>query len=295
VPVPAVQCADPGDDPFVCIASVTLDEDDNLIAPFTTINFDAEIGSAPAQHIHFYFPVGSMVEDQTNAGATGPDPGSWVIWDEPAVFGPGGPSGSYSLADAQAVGASELCAIVVSADHEAFPDTGNCVPINLSRSGGSAASATTTTPGPTTTIRPTTTIPPTTTTSEPADVECADPGTDRFVCIRSVSVDADGGLVAPFDATNFEPFIGGAPNHHIHFYFPVGVIAENQLNAGTSGPSPGGWRIWDTPSTFGPGGNVAAYTVDEAAAVEATELCALVADAQHQVIADSGNCVEIPS
>jgi hypothetical protein len=114
------------------------------------------------------------------------------------------------------------------------------------------------------------------------------------VCILSVSVDRAGNLIVPFEARGFEPFIGGPPNRHIHFYFPVGSMATDPNNAGRGGPNPGDWRLWDMPNPFGPGGRLSAYTAADARAVGATRICALVADSTHVVTPGTGNCLDLP-
>ena len=116
-----------------------------------------------------------------------------------------------------------------------------------------------------------------------------------FVCITSVSVDAQQNLVIPFEARGFSPLIGPAPNRHIHFYFPVGSMAADPANAGTSGPSPGDWVLWDQPNPFGPGGQIAPYTVADARQVAARSICVLVADAAHAVTPGTGNCLDLPA
>src|SRR4029079_10799936 len=122
-----------------------------------------------------------------------------------------------------------------------------------------------------TTAAPTPTAAPTTAASTTAASTTAAPTTTAaarcehtavpFVCITATSVDAQQNLVIPFEARGFSPLIGPAPNRHIHFYFPVGSMAADPANAGTSGPSPGDWVLWDQPNPFGPGGQIAPYTV----------------------------------
>lgn len=125
---PAANCpASAG--PFVCLLRVDLDGAGNLVVPFEVRNFDPVIGAPPALHIHFYFDVEPMRSDPNAAGAAGQPPGSWILWDKPNPFGPGGPRAAYSLADARAVGAQQVCGLVANADHVVTPGTGNCVPI----------------------------------------------------------------------------------------------------------------------------------------------------------------------
>ena len=93
----------------------------------------------------------------------------------------------------------------------------------------------------------------------------------------------------------FDPFIGPAPNRHIHFFFPVGSMATDPSNAGSGGPSPGDWVLWDEPNPFGPGGNQLPYRVEDARDVDAREICVLVADSQHVVEVGTGNCLPLPA
>ena len=114
------------------------------------------------------------------------------------------------------------------------------------------------------------------------------------MCITAVGVDAAQNLVIPFEALGFDPFIGPAPNRHIHFYFPVGTMASDPSNAGSGGPSPGDWVLWDEPNPFGPGGNQSPYQVADAREVDAREICVLVADSEHAVSVGTGNCLPLP-
>lgn len=99
----------------------------------------------------------------------------------------------------------------------------------------------------------------------------------------------------PFTVVGYDPLIGVEPNRHVHFYFNVGPMAANQLNAGSNGPDPADWVQWDVPNPMGPGGAQRGYTVADARDVKATELCILVADALHTVVAGSGNCMALPA
>ncbi len=124
-------------------------------------------------------------------------------------------------------------------------------------------------------------------------VDCTPVGSP-YACIESLAVDANGNIIAEYDTTGFFPLIGSAPNRHVHFFFPVGPIAEDPQNAGTGTDNRGRWIAWDDP-VFGPDGSVAGYSIDQANEVDATELCVLVANADHSVIVDTGNCVPLPA
>ncbi len=125
---PVTATCDNTTNPFVCITSLGIDSNGFLVATFDASGFLPLVGPAPNQHVHFYFPVGSMADDQLNAGSSGPDLGEWILWDE-AVFAPGPGGVSYSLEDALSVGATELCALVASSSHEVTPGSGSCIPL----------------------------------------------------------------------------------------------------------------------------------------------------------------------
>ncbi|MPY93710.1 MAG: hypothetical protein GEV08_11810 [Acidimicrobiia bacterium] len=161
---------------------------------------------------------------------------------------------------------------------------------------GSTASSTTASTAPDTTpsTAATTTTTPTTVAADP----CANPSGGFFVCISDIRAAGDD-LVVDYEALEYEPKIvaPGGLERHIHFYFPVGPMAENPENAGTGGPTPGSWIIWDVPSPFrnGQRQDIGGYTVQNAQQVGATQLCALVADAVHTVYPGTGNCVDLPT
>jgi hypothetical protein len=68
---------------------------------------------------------------------------------------------------------------------------------------------------------------------------------------------------------------------HIHFFYNT-VAPEN---AGSPGSGP--WELYAGPVPF------TRYTTSNRPAA-ATQICALVANPNHSVIADSGNCIDIP-
>jgi len=72
--------------------------------------------------------------------------------------------------------------------------------------------------------------------------------------------------------------------HHLHFFFDD--VAPQ--NAGTNGNPPGKWVIWDVPSPF-TGMKVADRPAD------ANRICVLVANSNHEIELDTGNCVDIPA
>ncbi len=71
------------------------------------------------------------------------------------------------------------------------------------------------------------------------------------------------------------------PGQHIHFFF--NTVPPEQAGVPGAGP----WKIYGGPRPF------TGYTFDNKPAA-ATQMCALVANANHTVIAGSGNCVDLP-
>ncbi|MEK6256368.1 MAG: serine/threonine protein kinase [Chloroflexota bacterium] len=71
------------------------------------------------------------------------------------------------------------------------------------------------------------------------------------------------------------------PGQHIHFFF--NNIPPDQAGVGGSGP----WYVWGGPRPFDK------YTLGERPA-GATQICAMVANPNHTVIMDTGNCFDLP-
>lgn len=76
-------------------------------------------------------------------------------------------------------------------------------------------------------------------------------------------------------------FIESSSGRHIHFFF-------NNINPDDAGfPGPGPWFMHTGPRPF-----IAATLADRP--TEATQICALVAEVNHEVIPNSGNCMDLP-
>ena len=105
----------------------------------------------------------------------------------------------------------------------------------------------------------------------------------RYVQIDTVTASGSAYAVE-FTPYNFVPLIGsGDQDFHIHFFWN----SVEPQNAGTNGPAPGDWFLYDGGSPF------TGYTF-AARPPEATQMCALVADSAHGVTLGSGNCVTLP-
>lgn len=133
-------------------------------------------------------------------------------------------------------------------------------------------------PAPPTDEPPTEAPPP-----EPTGPPTEDLPGGRYVQIDSITAEGQSYAIN-FTPYNFDPLIGSGPqDFHIHFFWDT---VEPQ-NAGTNGPNPGSWELYDGASPF------TAFSF-AARPPEATQLCALVADAAHGVTVGSGNCATLP-
>lgn len=118
---------------------------------------------------------------------------------------------------------------------------------------------------------------------EPAGPPTEDLPGGRYVQIDAITAEGNSYAVS-FTPLNFTPLIGTGPqDYHIHFFWNT---LEPQ-NAGTNGPNPGEWFLYDGASPFN------GWTFGDRPP-EATQMCALVADAAHGVTVGSGNCVTLP-
>ncbi|MFN0028955.1 MAG: Hsp70 family protein [Acidimicrobiales bacterium] len=167
-----------------------------------------------------------------------------------------------------------------------------------SPSTGSLSTGSTPTPATPTTTRPTapatspTTSPPA--VVDPASLPLPEDCQDRpspFVCALAVHFDEDGQLVVPFRT---QGYVADISARHIHFFFPNHPeIAEDPNNAGTGGTKhDNNWILWDDPNPFG---GPTAYGIEAVQAAQATEICVLVADPQHRVLPNTGNCLPLPT
>ncbi|NLD75904.1 MAG: Hsp70 family protein [Acidimicrobiales bacterium] len=126
----------------------------------------------------------------------------------------------------------------------------------------------------------------------PAPTPC--PDAPATACITDLIVEADGSLTATYVTSGYTPELEPVSDH-IHFYFDS-VVGDDERNAGTAG-SGGDWRLWDAPNPFRATGGEqgrTGYTIADADAVGAEQLCSIVADPNHAVVPGTGNCMAIP-
>jgi serine/threonine protein kinase len=129
---------------------------------------------------------------------------------------------------------------------------------------------------PTATLEPTATNPPLPTATNPPLPTATTAVTQLSVRINSISLDGDRYVV------NYETFgyTETLPGTHVHFFFNTVPPAQ----AGVPGSGP--WILYGGPRPFTGYG-----TGDRGSA---SQMCALVANPDHSVIANSGNCANLP-
>ncbi len=98
-----------------------------------------------------------------------------------------------------------------------------------------------------------------------------------YVRINSIN------LVGNNYSVDYETFgyLEKLPGMHVHFFF--NTVAPDQAGMPGNGP----WKLYGGPRPF------TGYTTNQQPA-GATQMCALVANANHTVIAGSGNCFDLP-
>ena len=97
-----------------------------------------------------------------------------------------------------------------------------------------------------------------------------------YVQINSISLNQSN-YVVEYETFNYTEAIPGV---HIHFFF--NSVAPEQAGVGGDGP----WYVWGGPRPF------TGYTTGERGT--ASQICALVANADHSVVLNTGNCYDLP-
>ncbi len=125
------------------------------------------------------------------------------------------------------------------------------------------------------------------TTVPPCDVS-----TGRCSSIDSIAIEGDH-YVATYRTDGFDPLMresgGSDADHHVHFFFNTFQI--DQVGSNAPADRRGVWTVWDLPSGGGE------FRFDEAKVADrgsATHLCIGVADANHGISTEGGDCIELP-
>lgn len=134
-------------------------------------------------------------------------------------------------------------------------------------------------PPPTPTNPPPSNTPPPTNTPEPTSTPTITPTPtpDLFVVINNITIENDV-YVVEYETFGYTEAL---PGRHVHFFFNT-VLPEN---AGSPGSGP--WELYGGPRPF------KGYRVSDRPS-QATQMCALVANANHSIIPNSGTCKDLP-
>jgi hypothetical protein len=146
--------------------------------------------------------------------------------------------------------------------------------IGMDEPDASITAAPTITHNPTATETPLPTSVPTPTISPTATIPVGVP----FSRINGISIDNQGNYIVNYETFEFTETL---PGMHVHFFFNT----VPQEEAGIPGDGP--WYLWGGPRPFD------GYRLSDRPQV-ATQMCILVANADHSVQLNSGNCVILP-
>jgi|GEM_PF-1036454 len=299
---PAGENGDPAEPASVTIVDVTLDEEGRYVAAYETEGLPEAMTD---RHLHFFFD--NVPPEEAGAPASGP----WLRYYGPSPFT------GYTAQDRPA-NAGLLCAQVNNPDHTPVAGTAHCAPlpdvVTVSAEGslqcrmgpgnehpvaaelpagepalvlGLAPNElwwNVVTPGD----RGATCWLSTVGTNVTGDIsrlplveapEEQDPAARPMAAIEGIGIDEKGRYSAVFTVINFEPAYPGGT--HMHFFWntfspeDVGIGGEaNRLSHGSLEPF-AGFPTDERPPT-------------------ATDLCVVVANPNHTVIPESGNCYPLP-
>ena len=285
--------------PYSRILDITI-RDQSYVVEYETFEY-AEV--LPGMHVHFFF--NTVPPEQAGSPGAGP----WYVWGGPRPFDRASQAERPDLA-------TQMCILVANTNHSVQLNTGNCYTlpdivavvtgINMTCKAGPAPEYTDAAPLPAGEILLARGISPdeswwnVVNPLDPSDT-CWVPLVDtvvsgdisslplvqppelisapgKFIEITQIDLNAEGRYVVEYKITGFTEQL---PGTHIHFFFnttspeQVGISGTgSRLMYG--GPSPfTGYRSIDRPA-------------------QAAEICALVANPDHSIIFDSGNCMKLP-
>lgn len=311
-PIPATPTAEifptatiPAGIPFVRINEISLDGQGEYVVDYETFEFTEQL---PGQHIHFFF--NTVTADQAGVPGNGP----WILYGGPRPFT------QYKSSD-RPPDAWQMCALVANSNHSVQMDSGICFPLpdvtqvfalkdtvcrfgpgdDYPQTGTLAAFDSSPAdglsqdeawwfidhpekPGDSCWVSKHGTkfigdlaalrlvdAPPMPTGGPPI-------GDTPFVEIKTISVDEQSHYVVEYQTYNFTEEL---PGTHLHFFFDTTPADQTGITGGGArlmfgGPSPfTGYSVSDRPT-------------------EAAKICVLVANPDHTVITDSGNCFALP-
>ncbi|HEY8543457.1 MAG TPA: hypothetical protein VIL36_00355, partial [Acidimicrobiales bacterium] len=92
------------------------------VEDFDPVIVDAQRGTPEDHHVHFFFDT----TPPEHAGTNSPTPGRWTVWDR-ALGGGELRFDAATVAEADELGARQLCVLVADAGHGVEQGSGNCV------------------------------------------------------------------------------------------------------------------------------------------------------------------------
>jgi hypothetical protein len=286
--------------PYSRINGISLNTAGIYVVEYETFEYTEYL---PGDHVHFFFDT--VTPDQAGSPGKGP----WKLYGGPRPFQ------GYRASD-RPDSATQLCILVANADHSVQANSGNCfilpdvnaaVPIyaDACLAGPDLAfpAITQLTPGEVLLVNGISADEAWWTVESPddptqtcwlqrnrsdfsgdistlplADTPVLPEGStsNLSVLITAISLDAQGRYSVEFTTSGFSPAL---PGTHIHFYFDI--YATEQTGSGGNRLMYGG----ESPFTGYSQTNLPQG---------ATQICALVANPDHTVIENSGNCYPLP-
>jgi hypothetical protein len=288
--------------PYVVIQGIELDPNLRYLVEYVTFEYTEAL---PGMHVHFFFDTVPPEE------AGRPADGNWYVWGGPRPFN------GFRAADRPKQSA-QMCALVANPDHSVQLNSGNCfvlpdvVAVTMLAEdnchegpapvypivadvqvydvflvqGISADELWWNVTDPTAPDQPACWLPGQSVKVD-GDISTlplveAPPLPEipagPSVAITGITLDASNRYEVMFSTQNFTPAL---PGTHMHFYFntfspeEVGITGEGKRLMYGGEPPFVGYTLADRPAG-------------------ATELCVLVANPNHTVVDDSGNCFPLP-
>jgi len=286
--------------PFAYIQEITTNQNGQYVVEYDTLEYVEEL---PGVHIHFFFNTVPQEE------AGNPGSGPWILYGGPRPF-------TGYRQNTRPSEATKMCSLVANPNHSIQEDSGNCMilpdinvvtiltetlcltgadqrfPSEASLDTGDIVFVNGISPDEAwwnVSIPETNNAPcwvPTDLAYFHGDlttvelVQPPDPASSglKMVEITSINVDSQDKYVVEYSVSGFDQNL---PGTHIHFFFDTVKPEEVGMSGG------GNRLMYGGPSPFTGYG-----TADKPTG--ATRLCALIAQPDHTVLLDSGNCFPLP-
>ncbi len=289
--------------PFVFFKSIALDDAGFYIVDYDTLEYVEEL---PGTHVHFFFDT--VPPEDAGRPADGP----WYVWGGPRPFN------RFRQVD-RPDEATQMCALVANPNHGVQLESGNCIILpDVNAVTVLADTACLAGPSPEYPVAAELAIsevalvlglsPDETHWNvlnpldhktncwlphdltffqgdlsslplvEPPSLEKITNPEGLFVEIQDISLDSEGRYVVAYQTTGFTEQL---PGTHLHFYFDN--VSSDDVGIDGSGDR----KMYGGPSPY------TGYTQAERPA-DASRICVAVANPDHTIIPNSGNCVNLP-